>query len=116
MFKVFKKLFKKPFEKEEVEIIDVLLYAKHLYILCIKEKDPESLPGMCYCIYKAILHYTNTHIAYTDLIYYIPEFNVKFLNGDPQQVYWWPIEDSKSRIEAFDKLIKAYENNPGKTN
>jgi hypothetical protein len=115
MFKTFKKLFKKLFKKEEeffkeqVEIIDVLLYAKHLYILCTKEKDLESLPGMCYCIYKALKHYTNTCISYSDLTYYIPEFNAKFLNGDPLQVYWWPIVDSESRIKAFDKLIKAYE-------
>lgn len=114
MFKVFKRLFKRLFEKEElsreqVEIIDVLFYAKHLYILCVKEKDPESLPGMCYCIYKAILHYTGVRILYTDLTYYIPEFNVRFIEGDPQQVYWWPIIDSESRIKAFDKLIKAYE-------
>ena len=114
MLKVFKNLFKKLFKKDEfsgeqVEIIDVLLYAKHFYILCIKEKNLDSLPGMCYCIHKALSHYTNTWVSYSDIPYYIPEFNVKFLNGDPLQVYWWSAEDTESRIKAFDKLIKAYE-------
>ena len=59
-------------------------------------------------IYKALRHYTNTCISYSDLTYYIPEFNAKFLNGDPLQVYWWPIVDTESRIKAFDKLIKIY--------
>lgn len=114
MFKTFKKLFKKLFGKEEffkeqVEIIDVLLYAKHFYILCTKEKNLEPLPGICYCIYKALQYYTNAQVAYSDLIYYIPEFNVKFLEGNPESAYWWPIEDTESRIKAFDKLIKIYE-------
>lgn len=113
MFKTFKNLFKKLFKKEEffkeqVEIIDVLLYAKHFYVLCTKEKDIESLPGMCYCIYKALQHYTNAQVPYSDLTYYIPEFNVRFLEGNPESAYWWPIEDTKSRIKAFDKLIKVY--------
>ena len=110
IFERFKRLFKKEeFSEKQVEIIDVLLYAKHLYILCMKEKDLESLPGMCYCIYKAIFRYTGVRISYSDLTYYIPEFNAKFLNGDPLQVYWWPIVDTESRIKAFDKLIKTYE-------
>ena len=114
MFKVFKKLFKRLFKKEEfskdqVEIIDVLLYAKHFYVLCTKRDNLDSFPGMCYCIYKAIFHYTGMHISYTDLIYYIPEFNVKFLGGNPESVYWWPSYDTESRIKAFDKLIKIYE-------
>ena len=113
MFKTFENLFKKLFKKEEffkeqVEIIDVLLYAKHFYMFHIKDSYMED-PGMCYCIYKALKHYTNTVIPYTDLTYYIPEFNAKFLNGDPFQVYWWPITDTESRIKAFDKLIKLYE-------
>lgn len=114
MFKTFKKLFKKLFEKEEffkeqVEIIDVLLYAKHFYILCTKEDNLDSLPGMCYCIHKALEHYTNAQVPYSDLIYYIPEFNVNFLEGNLESAYWWPITDTESRIKAFDKLIKIYE-------
>ena len=83
IFKRFKKLFQKEeFSGEQVKIIDVLLYAKHLYMFHTKDKSMES-PGMCYCIYKAILHYTNTRVSYTELTYYIPEFNAEFLNGDP---------------------------------
>ena len=109
IFEKFKRLFKKEESpKEQVEIIDVLLYAKHLYIFHIKDSYMEY-PGMCYCIYKALKHYTNTCVSYTDITQYIPEFNAKFLNGDPFQVYWWPITDTESRIKAFDKLIKLYE-------
>lgn len=114
MFKTFKKLFKKLFKKEkffkeQVEIIDILLYARHFYVLCIKENNPEALPGMCYCIHVAILHYTNAQISYSDIKYYIPKFNADFLNGNLESAYWWPIEDIESRIKAFDKLIKVYE-------
>ena len=115
MFKVFKKLFKKLFKKEEefsrerVEIIDVLLYAKHFYILCIKENNLNLFPGMCYCIHKALLHYTNMYVSYSDITRYIPEFNVRFLKGNSESAYWWPSYDTESRIKAFDKLIKIYE-------
>lgn len=114
MFKTFKKLFKKLFKKEEffkeqVEIIDVLLYAKHFYILRIKENNPDSFPGMCYCIHVALQYYTNAQIPYSDLIHYIPEFNVNFLKGNSESAYWWPTKDIESRIKAFDKLIKIYE-------
>jgi hypothetical protein len=108
IFKRFKRLFeKKESPKEQVKIIDILLYAKRLYMFHIKDSYMED-PGMCYCIYKAILYYTNTRVSYSDLTYYIPEFNAKFLNGNPFQVYWWPITDTESRIKAFDKLIKIY--------
>lgn len=109
IFEKFKRLFKKEESpKEQVEIIDVLFYAKHLYLFCIRN-NPEEFPGMCFCIHKALTAYTNTCVSYTDIIHYIPEFNAEFLNGDPSQVYWWPINNTKSRIKAFDKLIKVYE-------
>ena len=113
MFKTFRKLFKKLFKKEEVfkeqvEIVDVLFYAKHFYILCTKRNNLDSFPGMCYCIYRAIFHYTGVCVSYSDLTYYIPEFNVRFLEGNPESAYWWPFADTESRIKAFDKLIKIY--------
>lgn len=42
---------------------------------------------------------------------YIPEFNADFLAGE-HFFYgepWWPINDRRSRLEAFDKLIEIYE-------
>lgn len=37
----------------------------------------------------------------------IPEFNPEFLGGE-NSLFWWDPEDKKSRIKAFDKLIKIY--------
>ena len=39
---------------------------------------------------------------------YIPGFTADFLGGNAEGLYWWPITDTKSRIEALDKLIKLY--------
>ena len=37
----------------------------------------------------------------------IPEFNPEFLGGE-KSLFWWDPMDKKSRIKAFDKLIKIY--------
>lgn len=37
----------------------------------------------------------------------IPEFNPEFLGGE-DSLFWWDPIDKKSRIKAFDKLIKIY--------
>ena len=37
----------------------------------------------------------------------IPEFNPEFLGGE-DSLFWWDPTDKKSRIQAFDKLIKIY--------
>ena len=38
-----------------------------------------------------------------------PEFNAKFLGGDPTSRYWWPrSKDRTIRVQALDKLIKFY--------
>lgn len=41
---------------------------------------------------------------------YIPEFNSDFLAGESLAYGepWWPINDRRSRLEAFDKLIEIY--------
>ena len=41
----------------------------------------------------------------------IPEFNPEFLGGE-NSLYWWDPLDKKSRIKAFDKLIKIYSKKP----
>ena len=32
----------------------------------------------------------------------------KYLNGDSDEAYWWPIKYTKVRLEAYDKLINLY--------
>lgn len=41
----------------------------------------------------------------------IPEFNPEFLGGK-NCLFWWDPLDKKSRIKAFDKLIKIYSKKP----
>ena len=41
----------------------------------------------------------------------IPEFNPEFLGGE-DSLFWWHPTDKKSRIKAFDKLIKIYSKKP----
>ena len=57
------------------------------------------------------------YVPYKIIIAQIPEFNPFFLNAPifPINMYlnlglefWWNINDSKSRIKAFDTLIKLY--------
>lgn len=118
IFNSLKKFWNKLFTKKVIDfspypsmistdtVLKVLKLAKEIYV----NKKVEV--GMCYCIYLSlsiVLHksfscgrkYLNEHI---------PEFNPEFLNGDSFSIYWWPLDDSKSRIRAFDKLIYIYEN------
>lgn len=43
----------------------------------------------------------------------IPEFNREFLGAKTSygRGAWWEVEDRKSRIKAFDKLIEIYSKN-----
>lgn len=63
--------------------------------------------GLCSVILSVSL--IDHDLDYTNnLTLYFPEFNAEFLGGNPNGAYWWPIKDTKSRIEALDKLIKLY--------
>lgn len=73
----------------------------------IFEKHPVY--GMC----TSILIASETlldRVAYTiSLPKLLPQFNREYLGGNTiYGLYWWHPEDKKSRLEAFDKLIKLY--------
>lgn len=88
------------------EIIYLLETAKNIYINC------KYRTGMCNAISNAYLKIYDDSLHYGDIIHIIPKFNIKFLNTSLNSYgYWWLIYDYKSRIKAFDKLIKYYKHN-----
>jgi hypothetical protein len=118
IFNSLKKFWNKLFAKKVVNyptnsspispatILEVLKLAKEMYL----NRNLEF--GMCFCIHTNLCRIVHKPLIndYEYLSKYIPEFNPEFLNGDPKCVYWWPLNDVKSRIKAFDKLISIYEN------
>lgn len=52
----------------------------------------------------------NRYDTYDEIRKRIPEFKPETFNIDPMlwSVFWWPIHDRESRINAFDKLIEIY--------
>ena len=103
-----------------MSILELLVKAKKLYL------ENQGKTGMCWCI-KTIANEGKSRseqsnkgqVPYKIIAAQIPDFNPFFLNAPifPVNMYldlglefWWDINDSKSRIEAFDKLIKLYEN------
>lgn len=86
--------------------LEILKEAKDMFLTYSYR---PSYFGMCFYLGKAcdkasIIHQIN--IPYIEHL--IPEFNRDFLKGRAG-LYWWPLEDRKSRLEAFDKLIAIYE-------
>lgn len=122
IFNSLKKFWNKLFAKKVVNyptnsalispatILEVLKLAKERYM----NRNLEI--GMCCCIHTSLCRILNKPFIsdYEYLSKYIPEFNPEFLNGNLKHVYWWPVTDTKSRIEAFDKLISIYENKNSK--
>ena len=67
---------------------------------------------MCSAISNAYSKIYNNGLHYYDIKYIIPKFNTEFLNVVcSKYIFWWPMYDRKSRIKAFDKLIKYYKHN-----
>ena len=108
-------------------IIDLLKQSKELYLQEIEGKDSVKFPGMCWCIKTTAIkgksrteQSSKGHPSYIVIQNNIPEFIPSFLGSDifskelpPFCVglsFWWPVEKTQPRIEAFDKLIKLYEN------
>lgn len=101
-------------------ISELLTEAKKLYLKNIGKA------GMCWCI-KVIANEGKSreelqrigHVPYTYIKAIIPEFTPEFFGATPRckkvkafnigLEFWWDINDSESRIKAFDKLIKLYE-------
>lgn len=106
-------------------VIDLLKQSKELYLQEIEGKDSVKFPGMCWCIKTTankgksrIEQSSKGHPSYVVIKYNIPEFIPSFLGADMSPLhpfcigleFWWPVEKTQPRIEAFDKLIKLYEN------
>ena len=85
--------------------VRILKRAKKAYIRDIKSSDNW---GLCVKILHALHSQGFDGWIIPNLNSYIPGFNADFLGGNDDDLYWWPISDTKSRIEALDKLIKLY--------
>lgn len=100
-----------PFTNEE--ILDILIEAKTEYVSAYEEKC-LFYGGMCTYIESAFYDLFEEKSEYygiwiVNLSKVIPEFNRDYLKGTKLGSYWWPLLDTKSRIEAFNTLISLYE-------
>jgi hypothetical protein len=93
--------------------------AREIYKNEINFWPANDLPGMCWCIVKAasnlrfidFIDYPQKTLRLMHSVYnldlrekYWPEFAaLKPKNSDS---YWWPRQDTESRLKAFDKLCK----------
>lgn len=99
---------------------DILRAAKCLFISKIFEGV-----GMCYAINYELNRRVGEHKLFAEYKYkgyeslyeWFPQFNPDYLcaqyyKGVEEEGYrnryWWDVSDKKSRIEAFNKLIKLY--------
>lgn len=99
-----KALYWKFFNKEKYNTYLILCWikdAKKFYLKWIKNE-----PGMCFCFACTKRKHSRVNFAYADEV--IPEFNWAFLGGS-NSTYWWPRNNTQARIDAFNKLIKIYE-------
>ena len=107
-----------------MSILELLQKAKKLYL------ENQGKVGMCWCI-KVIANEGKSkeeqrdkgQVPYAGIKAQIPEFNPFYLNAPEVQCkilgnpyleigleFWWDVNDSESRIKAFDTLIEIYEN------
>lgn len=102
MFKFIKKWREKRRRKR---ILKIIKDAKQCFI------EGKSA-FMCHCFVEAYPEIWNGEGDLTMIIQkLIPEFNRKTLGATLDTWYsaWWYFDDKKSRIKAFDKLIKIYD-------
>lgn len=108
-----------------MKILELLKEAKKLYLKETRNGSPTLWPGMCWCIKIVIIRnipkYDYKNLKYSKIKKQIPEFNPEYLESKVMELinkhpafevdylFWWDNEDRLSRIQAFDKLIKAYE-------
>ena len=96
----------KPKSSNPKLALAILREAKELFL---EESERSGYFGMCFYIGKACDRAGRKYqINIPYIKYLIPEFDRDFLNGNVG-LYWWPLEDRDSRLEAFDKLIALYE-------
>ena len=104
MFRLFKKLFCKK------EVIPVPQGPNPKLALRVIKKAKKNLTYyrfMCPSMLNAYCSEVDNNGWMHDVIELIPEFNPEFLGGE-NNLFWWDSTDKKSRIKAFDKLIKVY--------
>lgn len=106
MITYIKKLIVKRKQRKEIKLIIKYIKSAKKYYLKYIHNGVHA--GMCLAFDRA--SWDNPCFNKNISIKSIPEFNAKFLNGDSNKTYWWPIKYTKARIDAFDKLIKVYEN------
>ena len=95
-FKKIFRIFYKEYRKSKY-ILKKIIKAKQLY-----EEDFSSY--MCCCIQDAFNCFS---WQIPDMI---PEFRPETFNVKKEfEAAWWPGDDRKSRIDAFDKMIDIYE-------
>lgn len=92
--------------------IDLLIKAKVLYEHLI----PDPI-GMCHCFNEVLRDqdnslYSTRYVSYRTLFRNFPEFNPTYFKSTNSICgFWWDIEDTESRLKAFDTLIELYKNN-----
>lgn len=109
-----------------MKVIEILRLAKEIYLKEIEGKEVVKFPGMCWCIKVAANSIYNRkqqsekgHPTYCVIQENIPEFTPQFLGYDKLYKpnlynfsigleFWWLVEETKPRIEAFNKLIDIY--------
>ena len=97
------------------EIIKRLKTAKELYDKDTKPGSDKN-GGMCHYMKQAFNGLVKEGMppTYNELVQLIPEFNPEFLGGNVKQeevarlVFWWPVDEKRHRLAAFDKLINEY--------
>jgi len=90
------------------EALKIIREAKDSYI---EETNARCYAGMCYHLNQSLIKNGYELVYYFEIKEYIPNFNPAFfdINLFDGDLYWWHLEDTESRIKAFDKLIKYYE-------
>lgn len=92
--------------------VKVYYHARDSYI----SKHPFARAGLCLELVRSVRHVTGKKASYRDLQRLLPEFaDVKpFFARIPnkhwwENKYWWKLEDSESRLKAFDRMITIAE-------
>lgn len=93
--------------------LEVIRGAKKLYLEEVKNyPNPNDYPVMCGCLTKMLdrrgfIEYVynwgceDTQNTFPEMLQYKPE-------GVCRHDLWWPREDTKTRLEVFDKLEAEY--------
>lgn len=111
------------FNKDKYHTYNILKWikkAKEYYISRINDPEYKYLNiGMCWALVSTIpfsIKKRYGKITYELLSIVIPEYTPEYFNTEEiddesnNYGFWWPRNATQSRIEAFDKLIKVYEN------